>query len=83
MDERLKFIARVLDGEKMAPLCRAGAKSGCAMLEGADDAEQDDGSPPSSHTLAVSLWNPVIDRQVQARSGSHAVIALMLKIMRP
>jgi hypothetical protein len=22
MDERLKFIARVLDGEKMAPLCR-------------------------------------------------------------
>ncbi len=22
MDERLKFIARLLDGEKMAPLCR-------------------------------------------------------------
>jgi putative transposase len=23
MDERLKFVARLLDGEKMAPLCRA------------------------------------------------------------
>jgi hypothetical protein len=22
MDERLKFIARLLDGEKMAPVCR-------------------------------------------------------------
>ena len=22
MDERLKFIARLLDGEKMAPMCR-------------------------------------------------------------
>ena len=22
MDERLKFVARLLDGEKMAPLCR-------------------------------------------------------------
>ena len=22
MDERLKFVARILDGEKMAPLCR-------------------------------------------------------------
>lgn len=22
MDERLKFVARILEGEKMAPLCR-------------------------------------------------------------
>jgi hypothetical protein len=26
MDERLKFIARALDGEKMAPLCREFSK---------------------------------------------------------
>jgi len=23
MDERVRFVARLLDGEKMAPLCRA------------------------------------------------------------
>jgi hypothetical protein len=33
MDERLRFIARRLDGEKMAPLCREFVASGRTAVE--------------------------------------------------
>jgi hypothetical protein len=75
MDERMRFVARLLDGEKMAELCRefeisrkTGYKIFTRYRDCGVDGLTDRSMPPLPPREPIALSNREVDRGTEARA---------------